>query len=33
MPCIYDLYEAALDRYKAALAEWLERHPEAPKDQ
>lgn len=33
VPCIYDLYEAALDRYKAALAAWLERHPEAPGDQ
>jgi len=30
VPCIYDLYEAALDRYKADLAAWLERHPDAP---
>jgi hypothetical protein len=29
VPCIYDLYEQALERYEAALAAWLERHPEA----
>ncbi|MEV8518206.1 oxidoreductase-like domain-containing protein [Dyella marensis] len=29
VPCIYDLYEAALDRYQAELAAWLERHPDA----
>ncbi|MBN3727231.1 oxidoreductase-like domain-containing protein [Burkholderia sp. Ac-20379] len=28
-PCIFDLYDDALANYKAALAQWLERHPEA----
>lgn len=32
VPCIYDLYEEALDRYKVELAAWLERHPEASAD-
>jgi hypothetical protein len=27
VPCIFDLYEQALDRYKEALAAWRERHP------
>ena len=25
-PCIFDIYEAALERYRAALAAWEERH-------
>jgi hypothetical protein len=28
VPCIYDLYEEALERYKLALAAWQARHPE-----
>ncbi|MDN5923823.1 MAG: oxidoreductase-like domain-containing protein [Xanthomonadales bacterium] len=27
--CIYDTFDAKVERYKAALAAWLERHPEA----
>jgi hypothetical protein len=27
-PCVYDLYDAALERYRAALHAWPERHPE-----
>ncbi|MFC5741752.1 oxidoreductase-like domain-containing protein [Dyella tabacisoli] len=26
VPCIYDLYEEALERYVVALAAWRERH-------
>jgi hypothetical protein len=25
-PCVFDLYDAALERYQSALAEWQERH-------
>jgi Oxidoreductase-like protein, N-terminal. len=25
--CVYDLYEEALERYRAALAAWQARHP------
>jgi hypothetical protein len=25
-PCIFDLYDAALERYQSALAEWQARH-------
>ncbi|WP_414439449.1 oxidoreductase-like domain-containing protein [Burkholderia sp. 22PA0106] len=28
-PCIFDMYDDALAQYKADLAQWLERHPEA----
>lgn len=30
--CIYDLHEAALERYEIALAAWNRRHPERPLD-
>lgn len=26
-PCVFDLYEDAMDRYRAAHAAWLKRHP------
>jgi hypothetical protein len=26
VPCIFDLYEEALERYEAALADWRARH-------
>jgi hypothetical protein len=26
--CVYDLYDVALARYEAALAQWLQRHPD-----
>lgn len=29
-PCIFDLYEDALERYRIKLAEWQLRHPETP---
>jgi hypothetical protein len=29
-PCIFDLYDLAMDRYRQALREWRARHPEAP---
>jgi hypothetical protein len=28
-PCVFDLYDTALEEYKAALAAWRERHPQA----
>lgn len=28
IPCVFDLYDEALDRYERALAAWLARHPE-----
>ncbi|TBR39770.1 MULTISPECIES: oxidoreductase-like domain-containing protein [Dyella] len=27
VPCIYDLYDEALEKYREALAAWLARHP------
>ena len=27
MPCVFDLYDDALERYRAALAAWRARHP------
>lgn len=29
VPCIYDIHERAMERYREALAAWLARHPEA----
>ncbi|HEX5304932.1 MAG TPA: oxidoreductase-like domain-containing protein [Dyella sp.] len=29
VPCVYDTYETALERYREALAAWQARHPEA----
>ena len=29
-PCIFDLHEAAMERYREAVRAWRERHPEAP---
>ena len=29
VPCIYDIHEQAMERYRTALAAWLARHPEA----
>jgi hypothetical protein len=26
-PCVFDLYEQALERYELALAQWKARHP------
>jgi hypothetical protein len=31
-PCVFDLYDAALERYEQALRAWRERHPDAPLD-
>lgn len=31
-PCIFDLYDQAVDRYRKALQAWHERHPEASAD-
>jgi hypothetical protein len=28
-PCVFDLYDAAMERYELALAAWLARHPGA----
>nr|WP_217908431.1 oxidoreductase-like domain-containing protein [Burkholderia glumae] len=28
-PCVFDLYDDALQRYRAELAAWRERHPDA----
>jgi hypothetical protein len=27
VPCVFDLYEEALERYRAELKAWKERHP------
>lgn len=32
VPCIFDIYETALQRYRDELAQWRLRHPEAPGD-
>ena len=29
-PCIFDLHDLAMDRYRHALRAWRARHPEAP---
>ena len=29
VPCVFDSYEQALERYRVALAAWQGRHPEA----
>lgn len=29
-PCVFDIYDAALERYEQALRAWRERHPDAP---
>jgi len=29
VPCIFDLYEEALERYRRDLAQWRQRHPDA----
>lgn len=29
VPCIHDIHEQAMERYRKALAAWLARHPEA----
>ena len=29
-PCVFDRYDEAHERYRAALAAWLERHPDEP---
>jgi hypothetical protein len=29
-PCVFDVYELAMERYRQALRAWRERHPEAP---
>lgn len=28
-PCVFDLYDTAMERYELALAAWLARHPDA----
>lgn len=28
-PCVFDLHDAAMERYREALRVWRERHPEA----
>lgn len=28
--CVFDLYDAALERYEKELAAWRARHPDAP---
>ena len=32
VPCIFDIYETALQRYRDELAQWRLRHPEAAGD-
>jgi hypothetical protein len=29
-PCIFDLYDIEMDRYRQSLRAWRERHPDAP---
>jgi len=29
VPCVFDVYNQALDRYEEALRAWRQRHPEA----
>jgi len=29
-PCIFDLYDLEMDKYRQALRAWRARHPEAP---
>ena len=29
-PCIFDLYDLEMDKYRQALRAWKARHPEAP---
>jgi len=29
-PCIFDLYELEMDKYRQAVRAWRARHPEAP---
>ncbi len=29
VPCVYDLYDEAMERYELALAAWLARHPDS----
>jgi len=29
-PCVFDLHELAMDRYRQALRAWRSRHPDAP---
>ncbi len=31
-PCVFDLYEEALERYRARLAAWERRHPTGDRD-
>lgn len=31
-PCVFDRYYDALERYRDALQEWLQRHPDAISD-
>jgi len=31
-PCVFDRYSDAVERYREALAAWLERHPGADPD-
>lgn len=31
-PCIFDLHDLEMDRYRQALRAWRERHPGSPQD-
>lgn len=31
-PCIFDLHDLEMDRYRQALRAWRERHPDTPAD-